>query len=78
MADLLTPMAEQVKGRAIIAVCDISEHPGLATRESAGPGTMVIYRDGREVARSEGNASNADFESEMHLIGLNSHGGRSR
>ena len=70
-------MAEHVKGRAIIAVCDISEHPGLATRESAGAGTMVVYRDGHEVARSEGNESNATFETEMRLIGLNPFGSRS-
>ncbi len=78
MADLLTPMAEHVKGRAIVAVCDITEYPDLARRESAANTTMIIYRDGREVARSEGNVTNVDFETEMNLLGLNASGGRSQ
>lgn len=70
-------MAEHVKGRAIIAVCDISKHASLGTRESAGSGTIVIYRDGREVARN-GGESNAAFDTEMHLLGLNAYGGSSQ
>jgi hypothetical protein len=62
-------MAQRVKGRAIIAVCDLSQNPDLARRENASSGTMVIYRDGREVARSEG-AAGAAFTAEMQRLGL--------
>jgi hypothetical protein len=62
-------MAQRVKGIAIIAVCDLSENPDLARREKASSGTMVIYRDGREVARSEGE-SGASFTAEMQRLGL--------
>lgn len=62
-------MAQRVKGLAIIAVCDLSKNPELARREKAFAGTMVIYRDGREVARSEGVAS-AAFTAEMQRLGL--------
>jgi len=62
-------MAQQVKGRAIIAVCDLNKNPDLARRENASAGMMVIYRDGREVARSAGVAT-ASFTSEMRLLGL--------
>ena len=66
---MLTPMAEHVKGRAIVAVCDISKYPSLGRRANAEAGTMVIYRQGREVARSTGVAS-AEFIREMSALGL--------
>ena len=62
-------MAQRVKGLAIIAVCDLTDNPDLARRENASAGTMVIYRDGREVARSEGGSS-AAFSGEMKRLGL--------
>ncbi len=66
---MLEPMAQQVKGRAIIAVCDLSKNPDLARRENALAGTMIIYRDGREVARSDG-AAGAAFTTELRQLGL--------
>jgi hypothetical protein len=71
---MMGPMAQHVKGRAIIAVCDLSEYPEMGRRENAESGTMVIYRDGREVARSAG-VSNAAFLAEMQTLGLGWHGG---
>jgi predicted RNA binding protein YcfA (HicA-like mRNA interferase family) len=68
-ADMFEPMAKHVSGRAIIAVCDLSKNPDLARRENAESGTMIIYRDGHEVARSNGVA-NAAFNQEMQALGL--------
>ena len=70
---MLEPMAEHVRGRAIIAVCDLKENPEMARRENVESGTMVIYRGGREVARNSG-ASPAAFASEMRAMGFASGG----
>jgi hypothetical protein len=69
VADMMEPMAKHVKGRAIIAVCDISKYPDVARRESASSGTTIIYRDGREVARSDGEPD-AAFRSQLRELGL--------
>jgi hypothetical protein len=66
---MLEPMAKHVKGRAIVAVCDINKYPDVGRRENATSGTTIIYRDGREVARSEG-APDAAFLSQMRQLGL--------
>lgn len=66
---MLAPMAEHLKGRAIVAVCDISDNPTLARRAQATPGTMVIYLQGREVARSDGESREL-FKQEMSALGL--------
>lgn len=63
-------MAEQLKGKAIIAVCDLSENPGLGRRERADTGTLIIYRDGAEVARTVPGAANPAFVKEMQLMGI--------
>ena len=62
-------MAEHVKGRAIVAVCDLSKNPALGRRANAMAGTMIIYRKGREVARSDGDSTRA-FANEMAALGL--------
>ena len=62
-------MAKHVKGRAIVAVCDINQNPDVARRENAKSGTTVIYHDGREVARSNGQPD-AAFLSQMRQLGL--------
>jgi hypothetical protein len=66
---MLEPMAKHVRGRAIVAVCDISKYPDVGRRERALSGTTIIYRNGREVARSDG-APDAAFVGEMKQLGL--------
>ncbi|HWB06942.1 MAG TPA: hypothetical protein VG796_28215 [Verrucomicrobiales bacterium] len=63
-------MAKQVSGRAIIAVCDLSENPEIGRRENAYSGTMIVYRNGRETARSAPGGVNPEFMSEMQALGL--------
>jgi hypothetical protein len=67
---MMEPMAKHVQGRAIIAVCDVSEYPEMGRRENAVSGTMIIYRDGREVARNVAGGSNPAFHVEMQALGL--------
>jgi len=67
---MMEPMAKHVKGRAIIAVCDLSKYPEVARRERADSGTLIIYRDGREVARTTPGVSNPAFVVEMQALGL--------
>lgn len=66
-------MAKHVSGRATIAVCDLNKNPEMGRRENAVSGTMIIYRDGREVARSEGTPT-AAFNRELQALGLSSGG----
>ena len=62
-------MAKHVRGRAIIAVCDLSKNPEMTRRENALAGTMILYRHGQEVARSDGDTA-AAFQTEMQALGL--------
>jgi len=66
---MLEPMAQRLKGRAVIAVCDLNENPEMGRRENAESGTLIIYRDGREVARN-GGETQATFQTEMTALGL--------
>jgi hypothetical protein len=72
---MLEPMAQQMKGRAIVAVCDLSENPDVGRRENVESGTTVIYRHGREVARSDGESTgdgtDAAFLAQISELGLN-------
>lgn len=70
---MLKPMAKHVKGRAIIAVCDLTSNPDMGRREQAESGTVVIYRGGHEVARNSG-AQDTAFSAEMGLLGLQTPG----
>ena len=67
---MLAPLAEQAKGRAIIAVCDVSRNPEIAARERVLAGMMVVYRDGREVARSMGGEATAEFAAALRDAGM--------
>jgi hypothetical protein len=67
---MLEPMAKHVKGSAIIAVCDLSQNPEMGRRENAEAGTMIIYRNGRETARTAPGASNPAFATEMRALGI--------
>ena len=69
-ANMMSPMAQQLKGRAIIAVCDLSKYPEIARRERAEAGTLILYRDGIEVARTTSGVSNPAFNTEMRALGV--------
>jgi hypothetical protein len=66
---MLEPMAKHLQGRAIIAVCDLSKNPDIGQRQNASAGTTIIYRGGKEVARSD-DWANPNFEKEMQELGL--------
>jgi hypothetical protein len=57
-----------LKGRAVVAVCDLADNPELGRRHNVDAGTIVIYRGGREVARNEGE-TRATFQTEMSALG---------
>ena len=63
-------MAKHVKGSAIIAVCDLSQNPEIGRREHAEAGTMIIYRNGRESARTVAGETNPAFAAEMRALGI--------
>ena len=67
---MMQPRAAHVRGRAIVAVCDLSKDPDMGLREHAVSGTTVIYRNGREVARSAPGATDPAFFTEIQALGL--------
>ncbi len=62
-------MAEHSKGRAIVAVSDLSKNPALGRRANALAGTIIIYHGGRKVACSDGSG-NLAFGIELASLGL--------